>query len=302
MVRVSDVTDTDPFAERTEYELGNGRYIVRSANGRLIHFRSRSERSTNSDFDVNNNCGGIDLEFFDPAREISRSQHRQLPHWSQAGTVAFITWRTWDSLPVAVIRNWISRRDAWLVNHGINPRSATYDSDIANLSLADRKELQQVVSSRWSESLDGCHGASQLRNTGIAGIVSNSLKYFDSVWYDLFDFVVMPNHVHLLASFVNIDGMRAQCKSWKHYTSVRINRDLGRIGHFWADDSFDHLIRSEEQFWFTRDYIASNPKKAGLKPGEYSWYSRPLDRPSINESIGISKAVVPDPFADRTEY
>ena len=245
------------------------------------------------------------LEFFDPERETSRSQHRHLPHWSQAGTVAFITWRTWDSLPELAIREWIGRRNVWLANHGIDPRSATVDSDIGGLGMADRTELQRVLSSRWGGLLDGCHGALPLRCPNIAAIVSTSLKYFDTMGYELFDFVVMPNHVHLLASFVSAEGMRAQCKSWKHYTSVLINRSLGRTGHFWADDSFDHLIRSEEQFWFIRNYIASNPSKARLSSGEFIWYSRPLDPPSPNGPVGQPKlveALEPDPFAERTEY
>ncbi|MBI3823733.1 MAG: transposase [Planctomycetes bacterium] len=92
-----------------------------------------------------------------------------------------------------------------------------------------------------------------------------------------FDFVVMPNHVHMLAAFPDQKAMLAQCESWKHFTAVPINRRLGRKGRFWQQDAFDHLVRSEEQFWYLRDYIANNPVQAGLRPSEYMHYSKPLD-------------------------
>jgi len=36
------------------------------------------------------------------------------------------------------------------------------------------------------------------------------------------DFVVMPNHVHLLAAFPTVDAMKAACDSWLHYSAFRI--------------------------------------------------------------------------------
>jgi len=80
------------------------------------------------------------------------------------------------------------------------------------------------------------------------------------------DFVVMPNHVHLLAAFPDEGSMLAQCESWKHYTATKINRFLGRSSRFWQQDGFDHLVRSVEQFEYLRAYIADNPRRAHLPP------------------------------------
>lgn len=57
------------------------------------------------------------------------------------------------------------------------------------------------------------------------------------------DFVVTPNHAHLLAPFLDEDGMLDQCESWKHFTARKINRTSGSSGHFWQQDGFDYLIR-----------------------------------------------------------
>ena len=88
------------------------------------------------------------------------------------------------------------------------------------------------------------------------------------------DFVVMPNHVHLLASFADPEVMQKQCTSWLHYTAFEINKRLGRSGKFWQQEPFDHLVRSIEQYEYLRRYIADNPKKANLKNGEFIYRRR----------------------------
>jgi putative transposase len=100
-------------------------------------------------------------------------------------------------------------------------------------------------------------------------MVATSVQHFDGDRYDLSDFVVMPNHVHLLVAFSDEESMLKQCESWKHFTATRINRALGRRGRFWQQDGFDHLVRSEEHLQYLRRYIAENPVRARLQPGEY---------------------------------
>ena len=42
------------------------------------------------------------MRFFDPNDELLITQ-RKLPHWAQAGSVVFITWRTADSMPSSTV-------------------------------------------------------------------------------------------------------------------------------------------------------------------------------------------------------
>jgi hypothetical protein len=65
--------------------------------------------------------------------------------------------------------------------------------------------------------------------------------------------------------------------SWKKFSATQINRCLQRRGHLWQGESFDHLVRSPEQFVYLQHYIADNPKRAGLREGEY--YRRQLQNP-----------------------
>ncbi|TWU26549.1 hypothetical protein Pla52o_04020 [Novipirellula galeiformis] len=56
--------------------------------------------------------------------------------------------------------------------------------------------------------------------------------HFDGERYALGDFVVMPNHVHLLAAFPDADAMEKQFGSWLHFTAFRIHQAIGERGHF----------------------------------------------------------------------
>ncbi len=91
--------------------------------------------------------------------------------------------------------------------------------------------------------------------------------------------VVMPDHVHLLMMPLrrNADGWPfplvdiLQCL--KSTTAHRINRLLGISGPVWEEESFDHVLRSDESLKEKCEYIRQNPVKAGLvqRPGDYRW-------------------------------
>jgi putative transposase len=223
-----------------------------------------------------------------------------LPHWSQAGTLAFITWRTQDSIPASVLQAWLEERDQWLRRHGICTRDSPlapreepsrgarrlqssrgargrhWRDELQKLAPALVAEFHRHFSNRWNDDLDRCHGECVLRRPELSTIVAESLLKFDGQRYELTDFVIMPNHVHVMAAFPDEQAMLSQCDSWKHYTAAEIHRALGRRGKLWQQDGFDHLVRSIEQFTHLRRYIADNPKKARLRPGEYRHYSKQL--------------------------
>lgn len=216
-----------------------------------------------------------DINVFDPTADYQIIE-RKLPHWSQPGVVAFITWRTDDSIPADVLKRWRAERHTWLFRHGIEGNSTDWRDKLHALPRPIQIEFYRLFSNRWHDELDACHGECVLRRPELAKIVADSLAHFDGDRYDLTDFVVMPNHVHLLAAFKDKDGMLDQCESWKHFQAVKINRELKRKDRFWQQDGFDHLIRSIEQFEYYRRYIAENGPKARLGKDEYVHYSKPL--------------------------
>jgi REP-associated tyrosine transposase len=213
------------------------------------------------------------FEFFDPTQEVF-VHYRKLPHWEQAGATSFITWRTIDSIPEATIRRWRVERAGWLRRHYIEPQSGNWREQLRSLSTAARREFHQHFTQAWMDCLDACHGACQLKSPALSALVAEALLYFDNQEYLLADFVVMPNHVHVLVQFPAEGQCKRRCRAWKHYTATEINLHLGKSGRFWQVESFDHLVRSPEQFAYLRDYIANNGPRAGLRPGEYRAYRR----------------------------
>jgi len=95
---------------------------------------------------------------------------------------------------------------------------------------------------------------------------------------DLYAAVVMPDHVHLLLSplrdregwpFPLVDIL--QCM--KSATAHGINRLLQASGPVWEEESFDHVLRSDEHLMEKAEYLRQNPVRRGLvrRPEEYRW-------------------------------
>ncbi|MDX1944572.1 MAG: hypothetical protein SFU86_04125 [Pirellulaceae bacterium] len=215
----------------------------------------------------------MQFQFFDPEADIAVSA-RRLPHWEQARATYFITFRTADSLPESVLRAWRQERDRWLRQHHIDPLADNWQDQLRGLPAAAQHEFSNRFTRHWQELLDSGHGECVLRRPELSQIVARSLLHADGDRYDLGDFVVMPNHVHLLVMFAGLRVMKLQCRSWKKFTAGEINLRLGRRGAFWQGESFDHLVRSEVQFEYLRSYIRENPAKAGLRVGEFHYYRR----------------------------
>jgi len=217
------------------------------------------------------------FELFDVKGELTVRHGSSLPHWYQPGATYFVTFRTEDSIPASVSRHWHHRRDDWLKRHGIDRSQAGWKAKFENLPRRQRREFHDTFSREYLEHLDRGHGACLLKRTELARIAADSLQHFDGQRYHLGDFIIMPNHVHLLVCLLGETEIEAQCASWKHYTAHQINRRLNRKGRFWQAESFDHLVRSPEQFDAIVRYIAENPRKARLREGEYLYRKRPTE-------------------------
>jgi type I restriction enzyme R subunit len=216
------------------------------------------------------------IRLFDRQAEFYLLDQRHLPHWSQTGTLAFITWRTWDSIAQEVLDRWQAEDNDWVRRHGVDPRAANREEQLAQIHRRLPDRLRRFRSSRWHAHLDRLHGDCILRRPELHQVVAECLRHFDGQRYELTDFIVMPNHVHLLAAFPDEQAMVAQCYRWKRYTALRINQLVERRERFWQTDAFDHLVRTVEQFDFLRKYIADNPRRARLKAGEYAHFSKQL--------------------------
>ncbi len=141
----------------------------------------------------------IDLQCFDSSQDYS-IEWKRLPHWAQAGTICFITWRTADSFPREVAAR-LHRYKLELMKNNQLDLSLEWRDAVKKLPPATRARLRWQLFTNWDEKLDCSAGACVLARPEFSKIVIDSLLYFDNDRYVLTDAVVMPNHVHLLVAF-----------------------------------------------------------------------------------------------------
>ncbi len=201
----------------------------------------------------------VSLPFIPYSPDLPRdSSQRHLPHWQQAGTTYFVTFRLADSLPVEKVNLLRKQRDGWLL---LNPEP---------WNELQEKEYSLLFSEKLNEWLDAGYGECILSNTAVSEIVESSLLHFDGVRYDLDEYVIMPNHVHILISPLAEHSLDKIFHTLKSFTAHAINKKLKLQGAIWMDESYDHIVRSMDQLEFYRKYIRENPSKARLRIGKYS--------------------------------
>jgi REP element-mobilizing transposase RayT len=90
--------------------------------------------------------------------------------------------------------------------------------------------------------------------------------------------VVMPDHVHLLFTPLQDEQgwpipVYKILKGIKGTSARRVNQLLHCRGPVWQDESFDHVLRSNESQREKIEYIRMNPVRKGLAeaPQEYKW-------------------------------
>lgn len=217
----------------------------------------------------------IPFRAFDERGEIRIYYHGVLPHWRQTGCMYFVTYRQADALPSAVIREFEYERNEWLSHRGIDASllkngECKWKDTVGKLSATDQRNYEKVMAKKLNKYLDAGHGSCVLKRPDIRKVVADSLEFFHEqrVWTG--DYVVMPNHVHVLMRPMPEFDLEDILQAVKSYTATRINQLLGTEGRFWMRESYDHIVRDFEQLEAFQIYIAGNPKKANLRSDEYT--------------------------------
>ena len=102
-----------------------------------------------------------------------------------------------------------------------------------------------------------------LKEKPIAEIVIEAIHHRDEKQYTLHGFTIMPNHVHMVMTLLpGAPVLFKIMQDFKKFTGLHCNRYLGRVGPFWEDEYYDHIVRSEVEFYRILNYIMRNPVKA----------------------------------------
>lgn len=216
---------------------------------------------------------------------MSRTFYRRhLPHWQPPGATFHVTFRLDGSLPRHAVEELRQRREEM-------EKELTRVKDTEAGSRL-RKDFRWKIFEKFEALLDGeSRGPHWMNKPEIGEIVRNALHYYDRVRYDLIAFCVMPNHVHVIITSAGSpeptsgddgkgDGSGVPSNlyvvseifgSIKKYTARRASRILHRSGAFWQDESYDHVIRTQEELERTIEYVLNNPVKAGLVNSWEEW-------------------------------
>jgi putative transposase len=82
--------------------------------------------------------------------------------------------------------------------------------------------------------------------------------------FTIHDFVVMPNHVHILLTIHECVTVEKAMQFIKGGFSFRAKKELGFQGEIWQRGFSDVRIVDESSFESHRAYIDNNPVKSGL--------------------------------------
>jgi len=181
-----------------------------------------------------------------------------LPHLDAPNLLQFVTFRLADALP----------------RHAVERMYAELKPD-------DPERLRRI-----ERYLDAGNGACWLNRPEVADIVESTLLHGDGEQYRMIGWVIMPNHVHLLAETMTGFPLPILVQAWKSVSARRINQLLERAGAVWARDYFDRYIRDERHWLAVIQYIDNNPVKAGLA-------GRPEDWPHGSARFHIRKGAAP---------
>lgn len=204
-------------------------------------------------------------------------RRRRLPHWDVEDGIYFVTACLEGSIPAQGRLDLNRYRDE--LESGVKP--ATIDEPAWEL----RKH--KLVFARFDDWIDRIPAVKWLENNQAARIVRDAMLHFAGVRYDLLAYVVMPSHFHWVfhpradwfEEHQKVGDQRTprECvmQSIKGFTARECNKLIGLTGTFWQEESWDHVVRGDDELERIIRYIEDNPVKAGLAktPEDYLWSS-----------------------------
>ena len=203
---------------------------------------------------------------------------RNLPHLRIQGATYFVTFRLADSIPEIIAKRWQRERHHWLESRGVDPKLVQSDlnrwyKDYFAIPYLERCDFEREQKRQFLVELDNCHGSCMLEFTH--SIVAKAMDFFHGkrIWCG--DYVVMPNHVHVLVQPFPGVLLEEWLYSIKRFTGSEICKNallktniMMRQGHLWQTESFDRIVRNSKELIRIRQYIANNPAK--LRSGTFS--------------------------------
>jgi putative transposase len=95
-------------------------------------------------------------------------------------------------------------------------------------------------------------------------IVKEHVRSGDEKYYMLYGGVIMPDHAHALLQPKDGVELSRIMKGIKGVSARLLNKHRGTLGQIWQDESWDRIVRNDEEFQEKLQYMFLNPIKKGL--------------------------------------
>ncbi|MBR6436604.1 MAG: transposase [Thermoguttaceae bacterium] len=189
-----------------------------------------------------------------------RYKSHHLPHWDYPDAVQFITYRLWDSLP---------KKQADII--------------LEKVALVPEERKRVYMGHLMDEWLNTGYGCGFLTAPDVYPIILEDWFHNNNSAYELLEWVIMPNHVHLLIRQYAGYSLQDIIHNWKGYSCRKIietasfkraiaNNPSFTSDSIWFPNYYDRAIRGSGHYYNTRKYILNNP--VGLK-----WNAKTVQSP-----------------------
>ena len=108
-------------------------------------------------------------------------------------------------------------------------------------------------------------GTAPLTSGSVAQHLLDSAQFYEEAnrWF-LWVMLVMPDHVHIIATFDLSSGIKEIVTAWKRYQTTHL-----RVA--WQENFFEHRLRNRHEFEEKAGYIRMNPVRARLVERPEMW-------------------------------
>lgn len=129
---------------------------------------------------------------------------------------------------------------------------------------------------------------SLFQSNRMAGLLVDVLSNYQKQGrYHLHEFVIMPNHFHVLITPIPPVTIEKAVQFIKGGFSYRAKKEFGFTSEIWQTSFYDHRVRDSDEYARFRHYIHMNPVRSGLatSPEEFLFSSAKLELDDVPQRL-----------------
>lgn len=102
-------------------------------------------------------------------------------------------------------------------------------------------------------------------------LLENLFKYRDAGEYALHEFVIMPDHLHMMLTPESHCTLERAMQLIKGGSSYAMHLKRGHKMQIWQSGFHEWTVRNAEDYWARQQYIWQNPVSGGLVESAEQW-------------------------------